>query len=96
MHVEAQSYLTLCDSMDCSLPGSSVHGISQAKTLAWISRSLLQGIFLTKGWNPCLLYLQHRQVGSLPLEPPQGTKFMCLASVHKMQPSLVLFTLKLG
>ena len=27
----AQSYPTLCDPMDCSLPGSSVHGISQAK-----------------------------------------------------------------
>ena len=29
----AQSCLTLCDSMDCSLPGSSVHGISQARIL---------------------------------------------------------------
>ena len=28
---------------------------------------LLQGIFLTQGSNPCLLCLQHRQVGSLPL-----------------------------
>ena len=27
----AKSYLTLCDSMDCSLPGSSVHGILQAR-----------------------------------------------------------------
>ena len=30
-----QSYLTLCDPMDCSLPGSSVHGILQARTLEW-------------------------------------------------------------
>ena len=28
-----QSCPTLCDSMDCSLPGSSVHGILQARTL---------------------------------------------------------------
>ena len=31
----AQSYLTLRDPMDCSLPGSSVHGICQAKVLEW-------------------------------------------------------------
>ena len=28
--------LTLCESMDCSLPGSSVHGILQARTLEWV------------------------------------------------------------
>ena len=31
----AQSYLTLLDPMDCSLPGSSVHGIFQARVLEW-------------------------------------------------------------
>ena len=30
-----QSDLTLCDPMDCSLPGSSVHGIFQARVLEW-------------------------------------------------------------
>ena len=30
-----QSCLTLCDPMDCSLPGSSVHGIFQARVLEW-------------------------------------------------------------
>ena len=35
----AQSCPTLCDSMDCSLPGSSVHGISQARTLEWAAIS---------------------------------------------------------
>ena len=32
-----QSYPTLCDPMDCSLPGSSVHGIFQAILLEWIA-----------------------------------------------------------
>ena len=32
----AQSCLTLCDSMDCHLPGSSVHGIFQARVLEWV------------------------------------------------------------
>ena len=31
----AQSCLTLCDPMDHSLPGSSVHGIFQARVLEW-------------------------------------------------------------
>ena len=30
-----QSCLTLCDPVDCSLPGSSVHGIFQARVLEW-------------------------------------------------------------
>ena len=34
-----QSCLTLCDRMNCSLPGSSVHGISQARTLEWVAIS---------------------------------------------------------
>ena len=39
----AQSCLTLSDPMDCSLPGSSIHGIFQAKVLEWgaIAFSLL-------------------------------------------------------
>ena len=53
----AQSCPTLCDSMDCSLPGSSVHEILQARILEWIvSHSLLQGIFPTQGSNLGLLH----------------------------------------
>ena len=32
-----QSYLTLCDPMDCSPPDSSVHGILQARILEWVA-----------------------------------------------------------
>ena len=32
-------YLTLCNTVDCSLPGTSVHGISEAKTLEWVAIS---------------------------------------------------------
>ena len=31
-----KTYLTLCNPMDCSPPGSSVHGISQARILGWV------------------------------------------------------------
>ena len=39
----AQSCPTLCDPMDCSLPGSSVHGIFQAVVLEWIAISFSKG-----------------------------------------------------
>ena len=43
----AQSYPTLCDSMDCSLPGFSVHGDSPGKNTGVGSPSLLQVLFTT-------------------------------------------------
>ena len=42
-HEVAQSCLTLCDPMNCSLPGSSVHGIFQAIVLEWIAISFSRG-----------------------------------------------------
>ena len=39
----AQSCPTLCDPMDCSLPGSSVHGIFQARILEWVAISFSSG-----------------------------------------------------
>ena len=39
----AQSCLTLCDPMDCSPPGSSVHGIFQAVILEWVTISFSRG-----------------------------------------------------
>ena len=48
LHIEsesevAQSCPTLCDPMDCSLPGSSVHGIFQAIVLEWVAISFSRG-----------------------------------------------------
>ena len=44
----AQSCLTLCDSMDCSPPGSSVHRIFQARVLEWVVISSSRGSSLTR------------------------------------------------
>ena len=55
----AQSCLTLCDPTDCSLPGSSVHGILQARILEWVDISLLQRIFPNQELNPGLLHCRH-------------------------------------
>ena len=62
----AQLCMALWDSMDYSLPDSSVHGILQARILEWVY-SLLQGIFLARGSNSCLLHC--RQI-FLPSQPP--------------------------
>ena len=42
-HVRTQSCLTLCDPVDCSLPGSSVCGIFQARILEWATISHYKG-----------------------------------------------------
>ena len=65
-----------CDPMDCSPPGSSVHGISQARILQCVAVSYSRGIFLNQGSyshsleSPALagrfLYYQHH-LGS-PME----------------------------
>ena len=46
-----QSYFShewLCDPMDCSLPGSSVHGILQARILEWVAMPSSRGSFQTR------------------------------------------------
>ena len=50
-----QSCPTLCDPMDCSQPGSSVHGIFQARTLELVAIPFSR-IFLTQGSNLGLLH----------------------------------------
>ena len=52
----AQLCLTLCDPMECSPPGSSLHGILQARIQGWVAIPFLQGIFPIQGSN---LHLQH-------------------------------------
>ena len=46
---------TLCNPMDCSLPGSSIHGILQARTLGWVAISSSRGSSRPTDWNqvPC-------------------------------------------
>ena len=51
-----QSCLTLCNPMDCSLPGSSVHGDSPGRNTGVGSLSLLQGIFPSQESNRGLLH----------------------------------------
>ena len=54
--IVAQSWLTLCNPMDCNLPGSSVHGDSPGENIGMGCHALLQAIFPTQGSNPGLLH----------------------------------------
>ena len=57
----AQLYVTVCDPVDHSPPGSSVHGNSPGKNTGVGCHALLQGIFPTQ---------EQIQADSLPSEPP--------------------------
>ena len=52
----AQSCPTLCDPMDCSLPGSSAHGIFQTRVLEWVAISVSRGSSQPRDLTPGLLY----------------------------------------
>ena len=62
-----RTHPTLCGPVDCSPPGSSVHGNSPGKNTGVGNHTLLQGIFLFQESNPGFL---HWKADSLPSEPP--------------------------
>ena len=72
----APSCPTLCNPMDCSLTGSSVHGILQAIVLEWTAISFSRGIFPTQGSNPGLPHC--RQTLYCLSHLKQGLIFSCL------------------
>ena len=72
----ARSSPALCHSMACSLPGSSVHGISQQEY--WSGLPLPSPGDLTQGSNLRLQYLLHWQVDSLPLSHPGSLQWRLL------------------
>ena len=65
-----QSCLTSCDPMNCSLPGSSVHGILQARILEWVAMPSSRGSSPPRDGTCVSSVYLHWQAGSLPLSPP--------------------------
>ena len=63
------SFAQLFATSGLSPPGSSDHGILQVRITGVGHHAFLQGLFLTQELKPCLLYLLHQKVGSLPLAP---------------------------
>ena len=78
--------LTLCNPVDCSPPGSSVHGDSPGKNTGVDCHALLQRIFPTQGLNPGTEPRSPTlQADSLPSEPPGKPKNTRVGSLSLLQ-----------
>ena len=66
----SQSYPTLCNPMDCSPPGSSIHGLLQARILEWVVMPPSRGSSQPRDWTHISYVYLHWQAGSLPRAPP--------------------------
>ena len=75
-----------CDSMNCSPPGSSVHGISQARILEWVAISFSKGSSQPRG-QTCISCLAYRFFTTEPPGKPLNgllvskTEFLCFLKV---------------
>ena len=82
----AQSCPTLCDPMDCSLPGSSVHGIFQARVLEWgdsafSASHLYVNLKMTGEW--CLQITLFCDIGTIKIAHPNCKYTSPLNQVEK-------------
>ena len=73
---------TLCDPMNYSLPGSSVHGILQARILEWVSMPSSRGSSWPRD-QTCVSYIEGR---FFPIEPPERHSKIWLRSKRKGKP----------
>ena len=83
-----QSWPTLGKPMDCSPPGSSVHGILQARILECTAISFSRGSSRPRDWTPSLILL-HWQAGSLPRGPPGKPGNQIVLQIKNVQPLLI-------
>jgi len=85
-----QSRPTLSDPMDCSLPGSSVHGIYQARVLKWVASAfseIIEGRHGQRGRSRCIRMWCH---------PNQGMRALQGDPCFQMQQSLLLLFIYLA
>ena len=91
VRVCSQSCLALCDPMDCSPPGFSVHGISQARIVEWVAISYSRGSSPTRD-QTCIPFIScfGRQIlyhpGSPLSSPFFSSPFFCSGESSKSQP----------
>ena len=84
-----QSCPTLCDSMDCNLPGSSVHGILQARILEWVVIPFSTLRFTESKCVFCCVFCSGGPI-LLLLRTPLTSKFLCLS----LLPSTTLWRMR--
>ena len=75
----SQSYLILCNPMDCSLPGSSFHGILQASILEWVAIPFTRGSFQPRDWTQAFCI-----IGGLYHLSHQGRPSFVIITVHSV------------
>ena len=83
---ESRSCPTLFDALDCSLPGSSVHGILQARILEWVAIPFSRGSSQPRieSWSPVL---QEDSLLSEPPGNPKNTGVGCLSLLQGIFPT---------
>ena len=83
--MHAQSCPTLCELIDCSLPGFSVHGIIPARILEWVTISSSGGSSQPRDQtcsSPCVLWLLHWLEDSLPRATREAPLLLWLEATH--------------
>ena len=77
----AKLCLTLCNSIDCSPPGSSVHGISQARILEWLAISFSRGSspIIDTHCCCCCFFFKCQECSAILAITPDNKQWMLLA-----------------
>ena len=82
-----QSCLTLCNSMDCSLPGSSAHGILHARILEWVAVSSFRGSSRPRDWT-CISGISCTTGRFFTTEPPGKPQYHHYMDLYKISKTL--------
>ena len=77
-----QLCLTLHNPMDCSLPGSSIHGILQARILEWVARPSSRGSSAPQDWN-CVSCISGGCFTTKPLGKPPDHPYLFFKAQFK-------------
>ena len=91
----AQTCPALWDPMDCSLPGSSVHGISQARILEWVAIPSSRGSSWTWTWVFWTFWIElgsSAAGGFFTAEPLGKSVEWCIYDIYLIKCSISVFT----
>ena len=85
----ARSYLTVCNSMDCSPPGSSVHGDSPGKNMEWVPMPSSRGSSQPRDWTQ-VSYIAGRSFSSWTTRetPPSWLPYAILGADNNLLDSI--------
>ena len=91
------SRVQLCDPMDCSPPGSSVHGILQARILEWVVMPSSRGSSQPRDWSQVSSLLEDSLLSELPRKPPkkEGSRSQMLSIDRLLKVSSLLRDFKI-